>query len=82
MVHSSRGHRPSISHVSRAARMSIIYSILRVANPQGVLRWIVYGIITCFAIMWIALVVGKVLHCEHSQCNMGSDVAIALLISE
>ena len=62
--------------------MSIIYSILRVAGPRNALRWIIYSIIASFAVMWIALVIQKVLLCEYSGCNVGSQVAIAQLISQ
>ncbi|OAX34815.1 hypothetical protein K503DRAFT_417163 [Rhizopogon vinicolor AM-OR11-026] len=65
-----------------AARMSIIYSILRVADPRNMLRRIVYGIVACFAVMWVALVVQKVLVCEYSGCIVGSQVAIADLITD
>ncbi|KAG1842760.1 hypothetical protein DFJ58DRAFT_665712, partial [Suillus subalutaceus] len=46
-----------------AARMSTIYPILRIANPRGALRRTVYAIISCFAVMWTALIVQKVLAC-------------------
>ncbi|KAG1729001.1 hypothetical protein EDB19DRAFT_1744696 [Suillus lakei] len=65
-----------------AARMSIIYSILRVADPRDALRRTVYGIISCFAIMWTALVVQKVLICVYHGCHIGSDVAVADLITD
>jgi len=81
-VYLSRGGSPYISHIARAARLSIVYSILRVANPRNALRRIVYGIVVCFAIMWVALVIQKVFHCEYSRCDMGPDVAITLLICE
>lgn len=59
-----------------------MYSIVRVADPQDVLRRIVNGIIACFAIMWIVLVIQKVLLCEYNKCNMRYQVAIAYLVSE
>ncbi|KAG2123086.1 hypothetical protein DEU56DRAFT_696712, partial [Suillus clintonianus] len=65
-----------------AARMSIMYSILRVADPRNTLRRIVYGIISCFAVMWTGLVVQKLLDCVYHACGMGSDVAISDLITD
>ncbi|KAG1883927.1 hypothetical protein F4604DRAFT_1574957, partial [Suillus subluteus] len=47
-----------------AARMSTIYPILRIANPRGALRRTVYAIISCFAVMWTALIIQKVLACS------------------
>ncbi|KAG0696933.1 hypothetical protein DFH29DRAFT_767863, partial [Suillus ampliporus] len=72
----------AFSSVLWAARMSIIYSILRVADPRHALRWIVYGIISCFAIMWTVLIIQKVFLCEYHGCSIGSDVAIADLITD
>ncbi|KAG1771894.1 hypothetical protein EV702DRAFT_635154 [Suillus placidus] len=65
-----------------AARMSTIYPVLRVADPRGALRWTVYAIISCFAVMWTALVIQKVLTCVYHGCNIGSDVAIADLVTD
>ncbi|OJA08403.1 hypothetical protein AZE42_00999 [Rhizopogon vesiculosus] len=65
-----------------AARISIIYSILRVGNPQNARRWIVYGIIAGFVIMWIVLIVQRVMRCKYSECNMGIQVSIALVITD
>jgi len=62
--------------------MSLIYSMLRIADPRNTLRWIVYGMISCFAIMWTALVIQKVFVCVYQKCSMGSDVAIGELMSE
>jgi len=62
--------------------MSVMYSIVRVADPRDVLRRIVNGIIACFAIMWIASVVQKVLLCEYNGCSMRYQLAIAHLVSE
>ncbi|KAG1739386.1 uncharacterized protein EDB91DRAFT_1024408, partial [Suillus paluster] len=65
-----------------AARMSIIYSILRVADPRCTIRWVVYGVISCFAVMWTALIVQKVFTCVYHGCSIGSDIAIADLVTD
>ncbi|KAG2336202.1 hypothetical protein BDR05DRAFT_897037, partial [Suillus weaverae] len=65
-----------------AARMSTIYPVLRVTDPRGALRWTVYAIISCFAVMWTALIIQKVFTCVYHGCNIGSDVAIADLVTD
>jgi hypothetical protein len=72
----------TVPHVTRAARMSTIYPVLRVTDPRDALRWIVYAVISCFAVMWTALIVQKVLACVYQGCNIGSGIAIADLVSQ
>jgi hypothetical protein len=72
----------SVAHVNRAARMSIIYPILRVTDPRGPIRRIVYAVISSFAVMWTALVIQKVLACVYHGCHIGSDIAVADLVSQ
>jgi hypothetical protein len=81
-AYSSRACFFSVAHVTRAARMSIIYPIVRVTDPRGALRRTVYAVISSFAVMWTALVVQKVLACVYHGCNIGSDIAIADLVSQ
>ncbi|KIK45020.1 hypothetical protein CY34DRAFT_574290 [Suillus luteus UH-Slu-Lm8-n1] len=72
----------SVAHVNRAARMSIIYPILRVTDPRGPLRKIVYAVISSFAVMWTALVIQKLLACVYHGCHIGSDIAVADLVTD
>ncbi|KAG2122440.1 hypothetical protein BD769DRAFT_1360592, partial [Suillus cothurnatus] len=72
----------SFTCVLWASRMSTICPILRVADPQGALRRTVYAIISCFAVMWTALVVQKVFACVYHGCYIGSDIAIANLVTD
>ncbi|KAG1759862.1 hypothetical protein EDD22DRAFT_781958, partial [Suillus occidentalis] len=65
-----------------AARMSIIYPILRVTDPRGPIRRIVYAVISSFAVMWTALVIQKVLACVYHGCYIGSDIAVADLVTD
>ncbi|KAG1810947.1 uncharacterized protein BJ212DRAFT_1278568, partial [Suillus subaureus] len=65
-----------------AARISTIYPILRIANPRGALRRTVYAIISSLGVMWTALIVEKVLSCVCHGCHIGSDIAIADLITD
>ncbi|KAG2745006.1 hypothetical protein P692DRAFT_20955462 [Suillus brevipes Sb2] len=72
----------SFTSVLWAARMSIIYPIVRVTDPRGALRRTVYAVISSFAVMWTALVVQKVLACVYHGCNIGSDIAVADLVTD
>ncbi|KAG0707947.1 hypothetical protein DFH29DRAFT_795843 [Suillus ampliporus] len=67
-----------------AARMSIIFSIIRVANYSGskIHKQIAYFIAASFACMWAALVAQKISICEFHSCYMGKSVALSLLITD
>jgi len=55
---------------------------MRVANPEGVLRYAIYGTGASFAIMWIGLTVQKIHICYDYACVVSNSVAISQLISE
>lgn len=68
----------------RAARMSVIFSIIPVANHSGdkIHKQITYLIAVSFACMWAALLAQKIRICEVHSCHMGKSVALSLLISQ
>ncbi|KAG2355938.1 hypothetical protein BDR07DRAFT_1301790 [Suillus spraguei] len=67
----------------RAARMSIIFSIIPVANHSGskIHKWVTSLVVVCFACMWTALLVQKIIICEFHSCRTGKSVGVSLLIS-
>jgi hypothetical protein len=68
----------------RAARMSVIFSIIPVANHSGskIHKQITYLIAASFACMWAALLAQKIYMCEFDSCRMGKSVVLSLLISQ
>ncbi|KAG1729701.1 hypothetical protein EDB19DRAFT_1641788, partial [Suillus lakei] len=68
----------------RAARMSIIFSIIRVANHSKfkIHKQITYLIALSFACMWAGLLGQKIHICEFHSCHMGKPVALSLLITD
>ncbi|KAG0707450.1 hypothetical protein DFH29DRAFT_895806 [Suillus ampliporus] len=71
----------ALTSVLWTARMSIIFSIIRVANHK-VHRLITHLIAASFACMWAALLVQKVCKCIFHSCNMGNSVALSQLITD
>ncbi|KAJ8591436.1 hypothetical protein M405DRAFT_814419, partial [Rhizopogon salebrosus TDB-379] len=67
-----------------AARMSIIFSIIRVTENTvtKVHRKITYLIAVSFACMWTALLVQKLGVCHFHSCHMGKPVAFSQLITD
>ncbi|KAG2146298.1 hypothetical protein DEU56DRAFT_787361 [Suillus clintonianus] len=67
-----------------AARMSIIFSVIRIANHSGckIHKQITYLIAASFACMWAALVAQKISICELHHCSMGKSVALSHLITD
>jgi hypothetical protein len=67
-----------------AARMSIIFSLISVANHSGskIHKQITYLIAISFACMWVALLVQKISICIFHSCHMGKSVALSLLITD
>ncbi|KIJ64223.1 hypothetical protein HYDPIDRAFT_167963 [Hydnomerulius pinastri MD-312] len=65
-----------------AARMSILYSIIRIANPPPKLRRIAYCIVALFLTMGVALVAQKFVICEQDLCRVMTPVAIAQLVTD
>lgn len=67
-----------------AARMSIIFSIIRITNPSGdkIHKWIAYPIAVSFVCMWAALVAYKISVCIYYLCRMTQAVALSQLITD
>ncbi|KAG2115627.1 hypothetical protein DEU56DRAFT_174474 [Suillus clintonianus] len=66
-----------------AARMSIIFSIIRIAHPScsKIHKWITYFIAVSFACMWAAMLVQKVKTCIYA-CQMTQSVAVSQMITD
>ncbi|KAG1812826.1 uncharacterized protein BJ212DRAFT_1276273 [Suillus subaureus] len=67
-----------------AARMSIIFSAIRVANHSGCKthKQITYLIAASFACMWAGLIAQKMSACEIRSCIMPPSVALSQLITD
>ncbi|KAG1764898.1 hypothetical protein EV702DRAFT_92221 [Suillus placidus] len=70
--------------VYRAARMSVIFSIIRITNHPSfkIHRQITYLIAVSFACMWAAVLAHRITLCALHACHMGKSVAISLLITD
>ncbi|KAG1729699.1 hypothetical protein EDB19DRAFT_1598620, partial [Suillus lakei] len=64
------------------ARASILCSLIRVANPEGGLRQVVYGTWISFIIMFVGIVAQKIYICEYYECSIPDFVAITQLITD
>ncbi|KAG2150572.1 hypothetical protein DEU56DRAFT_35874 [Suillus clintonianus] len=73
----------TLTSVIWAARMSIIFSIIRIANHSGckIYKRITYLIAVSFACMWAALIAQKMSTCKISGCLMPESVALSQLIT-
>ncbi|OJA10986.1 hypothetical protein AZE42_09307 [Rhizopogon vesiculosus] len=67
-----------------AARMSIIFSIIRIAKHSAskVHRQVTYLIAVSFACMWAAILAQKMVVCTYHSCQMGRSVALSQLITD
>ncbi|KAG2035955.1 hypothetical protein BDR03DRAFT_1092793 [Suillus americanus] len=67
-----------------AARMSIIFSIIPVANHSGskIHKQLTRLIAVSFGCMWAALLVQKISVCKFHSCHIGKWVALSLLITD
>ncbi|KAG1902496.1 uncharacterized protein F5891DRAFT_949128, partial [Suillus fuscotomentosus] len=76
--------RTVLTDLSRAARMSIIFCIIRITNHSGrkLHRWLAYLIALSFLCMWIALLVQKIDVCRFQACQMSESVALSQLITD
>ncbi|KAG2340978.1 hypothetical protein BDR05DRAFT_888978 [Suillus weaverae] len=76
--------RTVLTDLSRAARMSVIFCIIRIANHSGckVHRRITHLIAVSFACMWLALLVQKINVCIFEACQMSEPVALSQLITD
>lgn len=70
--------------VQWAARMSVIFSIIRIANHSSFKdhRQITYLIAVSFACMWAALLAHRITMCALHSCHMGKSMALSLLITD
>lgn len=73
-----------LTHRFRAARMSLIFSIIRTANSSGdkIHKRITYLIAASFMVMWAALVVYKISVCIYYSCRMTKAVALSQLVTD
>lgn len=64
--------------------MSLIFSIIRIANPSGNKnhKRIAYLIAASFMVMWAALVVYKISVCIYYSCRMTKAVALSQLVTD
>lgn len=67
-----------------AARMSIIFCIIRIVNHSGskVHKLTIHLIAVSFVCMWVALLVQKVYVCKLQACLMSESVALSQLITD
>ncbi|KAG0707944.1 hypothetical protein DFH29DRAFT_778079, partial [Suillus ampliporus] len=65
-----------------SARASILCSLIRVANPEGCLRYVTSGTGISFAFMWMGIVAQRIYVCEHHACRAPNYVAILQLITD
>lgn len=74
----------ALTSVLWAARMSVIFSIIRIANHSGskVQKWITHLIAVSFACMWVALLILKLDICIFQACQMSESVAVSQLITD
>lgn len=74
----------AFTSVMWAARMSVIFSIIRIVNHSGykIHKHIAYLIAASFACMWAALVAQKISLCQFHACQMASSVALSHLITD
>ncbi|EIW77016.1 hypothetical protein CONPUDRAFT_92331 [Coniophora puteana RWD-64-598 SS2] len=64
------------------ARLSILWSAVRVSDPGRRTRLVCQAIGLCFWVMWIALVTQKFIICHQNGCVMGESVAISQLVTD
>ncbi|KAG1860163.1 hypothetical protein DFJ58DRAFT_279581 [Suillus subalutaceus] len=71
------------SSVVWAARMSIIFSIIRIANPSGYnyQKWTTYLIAISFVCMWVAIMIQKNITCVF-VCHTTKSVALLQMITD
>lgn len=74
----------AFTSVPWAARMSIIFSVIRITNYSGckIHKQIAYLIAVSFVCMWAALIAQKLSVCELHSCIMPLSVALSQLITD
>ncbi|KAH7921421.1 hypothetical protein BV22DRAFT_1072345 [Leucogyrophana mollusca] len=71
----------SFTSVVWAARLSVLFSIVRVANPAPRIRWFAVCVAIAFGVMWLGIVGIKLYVCDRHRCLMRSELAISQLTS-
>ncbi|KIK40569.1 hypothetical protein CY34DRAFT_49391, partial [Suillus luteus UH-Slu-Lm8-n1] len=74
----------SFTSVMWAARMSIVFSIIRITNQSGcgIHQRITYIIAGSFACMWAGLVAQKINICLFHACQMAGSIALSQLVTD
>ncbi|KAG2352950.1 hypothetical protein BDR07DRAFT_783238 [Suillus spraguei] len=74
----------ALTSVWWAARMSLIFCIIRIANHSGskIQKWITYFIAVSFACMWTGVLIQKVNLCIFHACHIAEPVALSQLITD
>ncbi|KAG2068592.1 hypothetical protein BDR04DRAFT_767766 [Suillus decipiens] len=74
----------ALTSVWWAARMSLIFCIIRIANHSGckIQKWITYLIAVSFACMWTGVLIQKVNLCRFHACHIAEPVALSQLITD
>ncbi|KAG2069005.1 hypothetical protein BDR04DRAFT_1056138 [Suillus decipiens] len=67
-----------------AARMSVIFSIIPIANhsESKIHKRVISLVVVCFGCMWTALLVLKINICKFDSCRMGKSVGISHLVTD
>ncbi|KAF8551773.1 hypothetical protein OG21DRAFT_1512392 [Imleria badia] len=65
-----------------ACRTSILFSIIRVANPSEQLRRVAYLVGCSFLIMWAALLGQKIQICLAHACLVAAPVGLSQIITD
>lgn len=74
----------AFTSVTWAARMSIIFSIIRITNHSdcGIHQRITYLIAVSFGCMWAAIIAQKINICQFHACWMVNSVVLSQLITD
>ncbi|KAH7914270.1 hypothetical protein BJ138DRAFT_1144220 [Hygrophoropsis aurantiaca] len=72
----------SFTCVLWAARMSVMFAIIRVSNPAPEPRRLAICILVFFGLMWLGLLGQKIYICDLEGCVMKQSLAIAQLITD
>lgn len=67
--------------VHRAARLSMMTTIIRIVDLRAGIRRTSYAIAVFFGLMWMAVLAQKLYVCCTNSCNMTHDVAVSQLTS-
>ncbi|KZT20193.1 hypothetical protein NEOLEDRAFT_1048031, partial [Neolentinus lepideus HHB14362 ss-1] len=74
-----------------SARLSILYSVMRITPSTMMLRRVMYAMAVSFGLMYISIIIQKVYMCAHHgkwetthilQCHLGNGIAITELTTD